>query len=77
MRIERSVENLQYATLICLLVAQTLVGKSFILGQCLYLVGNAIAVFRSFTLDRPLADKTKDCACLGLTIALICANIIK
>jgi hypothetical protein len=65
------VENLQYLTLIGLLTAQCVVGKNFVVGQALYLFANAIAVYRSFALARPMADKMKDCACMGITIGLL------
>ena len=65
------VENLQYLTLIGLLMAQCIVGKNFVVGQFVYLLANVIAVYRSFVLDRPMADKVKDCACMGITIGLL------
>lgn len=65
------VENLQYITLIGLLTAQCIVGKNFVVGQLVYLLANVIAVYRSFVLDRPMADKVKDCACMGITLGLL------
>lgn len=67
----KAIENLQYITLIGLICAQCVVGASFYIGQGIYLVVNFISVFRSFALDRPIADKVKDCACLGITAGLI------
>lgn len=64
-------ENLQYATLILLLVGQCVVGSSFYIGQGVYLAANLISVVRCFVLHRPMADKVKDCCCLGLTIGLL------
>ena len=65
------VENLQYLTLIGLLTAQCIVGKNFVIGQFVYLFANVIAVYRSFVLNRPTADKVKDVACMGITIGLL------
>lgn len=68
---EKFVENLQFATLILLIVGQCTVGANFWLGQSFYLIANIISVFRCFALDRPVADKIKDCACMGVTIGLM------
>lgn len=64
-------ENLQYITLISLIVGQSIVGQNFYAGQIIYLIANLIAVIRNFVLGRPIPDKIKDCACLGVTISLI------
>lgn len=66
--------NLQYLTLIGLLVAQSVVGVNFYIGQFVYLGANLIAVTRNFVLHRPIPDKVKDCSCLGVTIGLILFN---
>jgi hypothetical protein len=65
------VENLQYLTLVGLLTAQCIVGKNFVVGQFVYLFANLIAVYRSFVLCRPMADKVKDVACMAITIGLL------
>ena len=67
-------ENLQFVVLIGLIVAQCVVGNNFYLGQFIYLGCNTISVARNFALDRPLADKVKDCACFGITLGLILFN---
>ena len=67
-------ENLQFVVLIGLIVAQCVVGNNFYLGQFIYLGCNTISVIRNFALDRPLADKVKDCACFGITLGLILFN---
>lgn len=71
---EKFFENLQFVVLIGLIVAQCLVGSNFYLGQFIYLGCNTISVARNFALDRPLADKVKDCACFGITLGLILFN---
>ena len=66
--------NLQYLVLIGLLVAQSVVGANFYVGQFIYFGANVIAVTRNFVLYRPLPDKVKDCSCLGVTVGLILFN---
>lgn len=65
------VENLQYLTLVLLIIGQCTVGSIFYLGQGVYLAANIVSVFRSFALGRPTSDKVKDCTCLAITIGLI------
>lgn len=67
-------ENLHYVTLISLIVAQCVVSSNFYVGQGIYLLANVIATSRNFALDRPVPDKIKDCACLGITLGLIGFN---
>ena len=64
-------ENLQYVTLILLIVGQCTVGSLFYVGQAMYLVANVISVTRCFALNRPVADKIKDICCLAITIGLL------
>lgn len=70
----KAVENLQFVTLILLIVGQCVVGANFWIGQAIYLVANIISVFRCFYLERPIADKTKDICCTGVTIGLMIFN---
>jgi len=67
-------ENLQYITLVSLIVAQCVVSSNFYLGQSIYLMANLLATIRNFTLGRPAADKVKDLSCLGITLGLILFN---
>lgn len=67
-------ENLQFVTLIGLIVGQCTVATNFYFGQFVYLFANIVAVVRSFVLKRPIADKVKDSACLGITLGLLCIN---
>lgn len=71
----RSIENLQYFVLAALILGQCVVGESFYIGQIIYLIANALSVFRSFALRRPTSDKVKDVACLAITIGLILFKI--
>lgn len=67
----KAIENLQFITLILLIIGQCVVGANFWIGQSVYLLANAISVFRCFALKRPTADKVKDCVCTGVTIGLM------
>lgn len=69
-------ENLQYVTLVLLIIAQCTVGSVFYIGQGLYLGANIVSVVRCFVLDRPLADKVKDLCCLAITIGLIGVKLL-
>lgn len=67
----RTVENLQYVTLVLLVLGQCTVGSIFYLGQGIYLAANLISVFRSFVLNRPTSDKVKDVTCFAISLGLI------
>lgn len=71
MKYERLFENLNYVVLMGLIIGQCIIGKWYLLGQCVYLLCNMISVTRSFVLKRPKADKIKDCSCTAITIGLI------
>lgn len=63
--------NLQYLTLVALIVGQCVVGIDFLIGQCVYLFANTLAVARNYALHRPAADKVKDWSCFAITVGLI------
>lgn len=67
-------ENLQFVVLVGLIIGQCTVGSNFYLGQGVYLLCNIISTTRNFVLGRAVADKVKDCACLGITVGLILFN---
>ena len=69
-------ENIQYVVLVGLIIAQCVVGKSFYLGQGIYLIVNLIATLRSFILHRPNSDKTKDACCLAITVGIILFSLL-
>jgi hypothetical protein len=71
MKYEKLFENLNYVVLMGLITGQCIIGKWYLLGQCVYLLCNMISVTRSFVLKRPKADKIKDCSCTAITIGLI------
>lgn len=72
----RAVENLQYFVLVLLVLGQCTIGSLFYLGQGIYLTANLVSLFRSFVLNRPMADKVKDTVCLAITIGLIAIKIL-
>ena len=69
-------ETLNYAVLALLIIGQCTVGSNFMVGQSIYLGANLVAVTRTFALKRPVADKIKDCCCLGITCGLIGIKIL-
>jgi hypothetical protein len=69
-------ETLNYLVLMLLILGQCTVGSNFIIGQSIYLGANIIAVARTFVLKRPMADKVKDCCCLGITCGLLGIKIL-
>ena len=69
-------EALHYLVLMLLILGQCTVGSNFIVGQCVYLGANVVAVTRTFVLKRPMADKVKDCCCLGITCGLLGIKIL-
>lgn len=74
---EKIFENLQFVVLVGLILGQCTVGENFYLGQFIYLTCNIISTTRNFVLKRAVADKVKDCACLGITLGLIAFNYLK
>lgn len=64
-------ENLYYVVIGLLILAQCVIGPSYLGGQSVYLVANVISLVRCYALDRPAADKVKDYACTALTTGLI------
>lgn len=73
---EKFFESIMYLVLILLIVGQCTVGSNFMIGQCVYLSANLIAVIRDFILRRPVADKVKDCLCTAITCGLIAIKIL-
>jgi hypothetical protein len=57
-------------------VGQCVVGESFFIGQGIYFIANLISVIRTFVLRRPISDKVKDIAMLGITTGLIIMKIV-
>lgn len=74
---EKLFENLQFATLVLLIVGQCTISSNFYFGQVAYLVANVISVARCFVLGRPLSDKVKDVACTGITLGLILIKVFR
>lgn len=75
-KFEKFFEVINYLVLILLIVGQCVVGADFYIGQFIYLAANTISVVRCFVLHRPVADKIKDCSCLGITAGLISVKFL-
>lgn len=69
-------ETLNYLVLALLIIGQCTVGSNFMIGQSIYLGANLVSVTRTFILKRPMADKVKDCCCLGITCGLLGIKIL-
>lgn len=69
-------ENLQFVTLILLIVGQCTIGSMFYVGQGAYLIANLISVTRCFVLKRPMSDKIKDICCTAITIGLLAIKML-
>lgn len=69
-------ERLQYVVFILLILGQIAIGKSYLLGQTLYLVANIISIARCFVLKRPNADKVKDGGCTLVTMGCLLSTLV-
>ena len=69
-------ENSQYAVLLLIMAGQAICVSSIVGGQVVFLAANIISLWRCFSLERPLADKVKDVACLGLTLAILAVKFL-
>ncbi len=73
---EKMIENAQYLVFILLILGQVTIGKSYIVGQSIYLFANIISITRCFLLSRPTADKVKDMGCTVVTIGCLATTFI-
>jgi len=73
---EKIVTNAQYLVFVLLILGQITIGKSYIVGQSIYLVANAISITRCFILKRPKADKVKDMGCTIVTVGCLASTFI-
>lgn len=76
-KMTKLLENVQYLTLIVLILGQCTVGNNFYLGQIFYLIGNIASVIRTFGLKRLMADKVKDICFTAITVGLILIQILR
>ena len=72
----KAIENIQYPVLVLFVIAQMVIGKWYLVGQGLYLIGNALQIFRSFALSRPLSEKITNITFFSITLALIIIALI-
>jgi len=75
-KIVKFFEVLNYLVLMLLILGQCTIGSNYLIGQCVYLGANIVSVSRCFVLKRPIADKVKDCCCLGITCGLIAIKLL-
>ena len=69
-------EYLGYSIMFMLIIAQSIVGEWFLLGQIIYLISNIANVVRDFALSRPKADKVKDILFSAITLGLIFIKVL-
>ena len=69
-------EYLGYSIMFMLIIAQSVVGEWFLLGQVIYLISNIANVVRDFALARPKADKVKNMSFLAISVGLILIKVL-
>lgn len=70
-------EVIGYCTLALSIVGQIAVGYIYIVAQFVYLAANGISAVRSFALNLPTANKTKDCTFFAITAGLIIIYFVR
>lgn len=65
-----------YAVLVFIMLGQALTVVHLLAGTLCYLVCNILATWRVFALNRPMADKVKDLACMGITITILVTRFL-
>lgn len=70
-------EIVGYLCLALCVVGQITVGYIYLPAQIMYLVSNALAVYRNYALNLPRANKVKDICFTAITIGLILIYIFK
>ena len=73
---EKLFTNAQYLVFVLLILGQITIGKSYIVGQSIYLVANFISITRCVVLKRPMADKVKDMGCTLVTVGCLASTFI-
>lgn len=76
-KVEKIFKELNYLVLVTLIVGQCVVKADFLIGQFVYLFANILSFIRCFVLKRPVADKIKDGAMLGITCGLVAIVILE
>lgn len=74
-KVQKMFEISNYLILALLIIGQSTVGSMFYVGQSIYLSANILSITRCWVLDRPTADKVKDCCMFGITCGLILIKI--
>lgn len=73
---EKIITNAQYVVFVLLILGQITIGKSYMVGQSIYLIANLISITRCVLLHRPKADKVKDMGCTLVTVGCLASTFI-
>lgn len=68
---EKAWEGVAYVCLALTIAGQVLTTMNILIAQIVWLISNILFVTRDFALHRPVSDKVKDVAMLGLTIGIV------
>lgn len=68
---EKVWEGVAYICLALTIAGQVFTTMNVLIAQVVWLVSNVLFVARDFALRRPISDKVKDVAMLGLTIGIV------
>ena len=69
-------ETICYIGIALCLLGQVLVGKIYLVAQCIYLVANISSIVRDYAIKMPTANKVKDILFTAVTIGLIVMRIM-
>lgn len=68
---EKVWECVAYICLALTIAGQVFTTMNVLIAQIVWLISNVLFVARDFALHRPISDKVKDVAMLGLTIGIV------
>lgn len=68
---EKVWEGVAYVCLALTIAGQVFTTMNVLIAQIVWLISNILFVARDFALKRPVSDKVKDVAMLGLTIGIV------
>lgn len=68
---EKVWEGVAYVCLALTVAGQVFTTMNVLIAQIVWLISNILFVARDFALKRPVSDKVKDVAMLGLTIGIV------
>jgi len=65
-----------YTVLFFIMAGQALSAVNVLWGSLAYLVCNVLAIWRTFSLRRPMADKVRDVMCFGVTSTILITKFL-